>query len=193
MSRPGHCDVCGARVDHHRPSKHIDHPFACARDDDVRARRAARLSGASVYTGRAAWRTDESVDGCVVTGCRRGRHGPLWYRDHVYEPPPAPVLLERMRERRAARILRRVRARGTWAYATVHMVWLDSDHVCDDWDVTRTYGDWSTMVTVTRERLGISKFVVPTPDGLDRWTLYSEREEVTVIIERRVVGTLVRP
>jgi hypothetical protein len=128
------------------------------------------------------------------TGCLRGRHGPLWYRGHVYEAPPAPVLLERMRDRRAARILRRATARGTWAYATVYMVGVDPFTVfTDEWDVTRTYGDWTTMLTVTRERLGISKFAVPTPDGRDRWTLYSEREDATVWIERRVVGTLVRP
>lgn len=134
----------------------------------------------------------DAVDGCM--GCLRGRHGPAWYRDHVYEPPPAPVLLERMRERRAARIMRRVQARGTWTYATVYMVWLDdADVLCDDWDVTRTYGDWTTMLTVTRERLGISKFAVPEPITPRQWSMYSEREGVTVIIERRVVGTLVRP
>lgn len=194
MSRPGHCDVCGARVDHHRASKHIDHDFTCAWDDDVRARRAARLSGASVYTGYAPWREFDSVDGCVATGCPRGRHDVEWFRGHEYEPPPAGVLLERMRARRARRILRRVSARGVWTYTTVYMVSVDPFTVFEDaWDVTRTYGDWSTMLTVTRERLGISKFVVPTPDGRDRWTLYSEREDAMVWIDRRVVGTLVRP
>lgn len=194
MSTSGHCDVCGRRIDRHRrEGRTTYHVFTCAADDATRELRAARRSGASVYTGRAAWRTYESVDGCMGTGCLRGRHGPLWYRDHVYEPPPAPVLLERMRDRRAVRILRRVRARGTWTYTTVYQVWLADDFICDDWDVTRAYGDWPTMLTVTRERLGVSKFVVPTPDGRDRWTLYSEREDVTVIIGRRVVGMLVRP
>lgn len=194
MSRPGHCDVCGARVDHHRPSKHIDHAFVCAWDDDVRARRAARREGAvAVYGDRFSWRVFDSVDGCVATGCLRGRHGIAWFRGHEYEPPPPAVLLERMRERRARRILRRVTARGTLEITEAFQVWILEDFLCDDWDVTRTYGDWFTAVTVTRERLDIPKFTVPEPDGRDRWTLYSEEHDVTVVIEKRVVGTLVRP
>lgn len=195
MSRPGHCDVCGMRIDHHRPSKHrADHPFACAWDDDVRARRAARREGLSPVFSSSVWAAGpERVDGCMATGCLRGRHGIGWYRYHEYEPPPPAVLLDRMRERRARRILRRVAARGTWEITEAFQVWLDDDCVCDDWDVNRTYGDWPTMLTVTRERLGIPKFVVPVPDGRDRWTLYSLENDVTVIIERRVVGTLVRP
>lgn len=195
MSRPGHCDVCGTRVDHHRQGflEHV-HDFTCAWDDATRALRAARREGRAPGFTSPVWAGPERVDGCVGTGCLRGRHGPLWYRDHVYEPPPEDVLLERMRERRAARLRRRVAARGTWAYATVYQVWLDPDTTFGDaWDVERVYGDWSTMLTVTRERLGISRFTVPIPDGSDRWTLYSEREDVTVDIWRRVVGILVRP
>lgn len=190
MSRPGHCDTCGARVDHHRPSKHIDHDFVCAWDDDVRARRYARHEGRPPV---GLFGESDGVDGCVATGCLQGRHGVGWFRGHEYEPPPAAVLLERMRDRRARRIRRRVIAGGTWAYAIVYQVWIDDESFCDDWDVTRIHGDWSTMLRVTRERLGISRFVVPTPDGRDRWTLYSDEHAVTVCVWKRTVGTLVRP
>jgi hypothetical protein len=196
MSRPGHCDVCGARIDHHRASKHIDHPFACSWDSDVRALRAARREGMP-YPSQSwhhPWADPEGVDGCAHGDCFKGPHGLSWFRGHEYEPPSADVLLRRMRDRRARRLLRKVNARGVWSYVIVYQVWVDPYTVfTDEWEVTRTYGDWPTMLTVTRERLGISRFVVPTPDGRDRWTLYSEREDATVWIERRVVGTLVRP
>jgi hypothetical protein len=172
----------------------MGHPYVCRADDDLRRLRAARREG-EPYIGslHRSWREFDHVNGCVATGCLRGPHGLGWFRPHAYEPPPAPVLLERMRERRIRRIERRIKARGTWDVRPVFHVWVPDDE-CDDWDVNRFYGDLPTAVSVTRERLGISKFTVPERDGAGGdWYMYSDLHDVTAWITRRVAGTLVRP
>lgn len=179
-------------MDHHR--RPLGHAFTCAWDDDVRARREARREGLSPVFSSPAWAGPERVDGCMGTGCLRGRHRPLWYRDHVYEPPPAVVLLDRMRWRRVRRAVHRSTAAGVVETRTIFVAYCDPDHVFEDaWDVAGDYGDLWTAVHLTRRCLDISKFVAPVPDGRGRWTLYSAEHDVTAIIERRVVTTLVRP
>lgn len=189
MSIRGLCDACHGSVPDHYAVNGLGHPYVCRADDDLRRLRYARGEG---RMPPGMFNEPEAVDGCMAAGCLWGRHGLGWFRPHAYEPPPPAVLLERMRERRMRRIERRVKARGTWDIRPVYHVWLDEE-VCDDWEVTRTYLDWHTAVSVTRERLRISKFTVPEPIWARRWSLYSDEHGVTAIIDKSVVGTLVRP
>jgi hypothetical protein len=175
------CDMCGTRIEDHAG---MGHPYTCAADDALRALRKARFAGCAA---------EPVMGACVYPGCARDHDAGT---KHDYRPPSAGVLLARMRERWADRILRRVNARGVWETTDVYHAYMeDSDaDPFDGYGVNRLYADMSTAVRTSAERIGLSRFAAAVPHrGTRHWRLTNEREELTVIIERRAVGRLARP
>lgn len=206
----GSCDLCGMPPHHHRRASGTaymaGHTYECAVDDRIRETRKARFVGSvgwsagytrtyepTTHRYTVTW-NEPAMDQCGWPGCNRGPHHlPEWSSvqagTHTYRRPTGAQLLERMRARRAERFKRLDDDRCAWTtFGDVWHAWVEGDEA-DVFAANRLYTTRRAAEVTTRLRLGVSRFVplVRDEDRTYRWTLWSEKQEVTAVIMRRHV------